>query len=305
MRRANLDLLIALLDAIRRRDRVGILELLAPAAVWEGIRPEWRCEGAEAVADMFLTRAERLDDTDLGLFAREDAAVFHLSGLRSLAGTDLTDGIYVRCAIAAGRIAGLSDHTSRRTALPAPAGIDVAAGVPEAGLETGPGGSRVPHGHGWFVLNVAEAEWQRGVFGAYTRLEGKPRFPRIGVNIGVLEPGQPACWYHREDEQEDFLVLSGECLLLVEEQERRLTAWDFVHCPPWTSHVFVGAGDGPCTILALGGRASDAVVYPRSALALRHRAGVEEPTGDPAVAYAGLRDDEPVSFRPEWLPGGR
>src|SRR6185312_15725279 len=59
---------------------------------------------------------------------------------------------------------------------------------------------------------------------------------------GILAPGQPSCMYHGEDEQEDFLILAGECLLLVEGQERRLKAWDFVHCPAWTEHVFVGAG---------------------------------------------------------------
>ena len=38
-----------------------------------------------------------------------------------------------------------------------------------------------------------------------------------GVNIQVVHPGQPNCYYHGEEGQEDFLVLSGECLLLIEE----------------------------------------------------------------------------------------
>ena len=74
----------------------------------------------------------------------------------------------------------------------------------------------------------------------------------IGINIGVLEPGQPASMYHRENDQEDFLVLSGECLAIIEGSERPLRAWDFVHCPPGTEHIFVGAGDGPLANLGLG-----------------------------------------------------
>jgi uncharacterized cupin superfamily protein len=152
-------------------------------------------------------------------------------------------------------------------------------------------------------LNAREARWLDGQFGAYTRFEGEDRFPRLGINIGVLEPGQPACMYHGEDEQEDFLVLSGECLALIEGTERRLAAWDFVHCPPWTEHVFVGAGEGPCTILAVGTRSGGDVIYPASELAQRHRAGVAEETDDPAQAYADMRPDQPVVDRERWLPG--
>ncbi|HEX3975529.1 MAG TPA: cupin domain-containing protein, partial [Solirubrobacteraceae bacterium] len=103
----------------------------------------------------------------------------------------------------------------------------------EAKLTQTPGG-KAPKGAGWFVLNAREARWLTGDFGAYTRFEGAERWKHLGFNIGVLEPGQPACYYHAENDQEDFLVLSGECLLLIEGQERPLKAWDFVHCPPWT-----------------------------------------------------------------------
>lgn len=174
--------------------------------------------------------------------------------------------------------------------------------VPKASLESVDGGL-VPSGPGWFVLNAREARWLDGHFGAYTRFEGESRFPKVGFNIGVLEPGQPSCMYHGEDEQEDFLVLSGECLLLIEGTEQRLKAWDFVHCPPWTEHVFVGAGAGPCAILAVGTRSADDVVYPASELAQRHRAGVEQATRDPAQAYADVAPDKPVSYREGWLPG--
>jgi uncharacterized cupin superfamily protein len=173
--------------------------------------------------------------------------------------------------------------------------------VPEAKLERTDGGL-APSGEGWFVLNARDARWLDGHFGAYTRFEGDPHFTRLGVNIGVLQPGQPACHYHGEDEQEDFLVLSGECLVLIEGEERHLKAWDFVHCPPWTEHVFVGAGDGPCAILAVGTRTGDGVVYPASELALRHNAGVERETRDSSESYANIPPDEAVGYREGWLP---
>jgi uncharacterized cupin superfamily protein len=174
--------------------------------------------------------------------------------------------------------------------------------VPEAPLGRG-GEGLAPQGEGWFVLNAREARWLEGDYGAYTRFEGEEaRFREIGFNIGVIEPGQPACMYHREEDQEDFLVLSGECLLLVEGEERRLKQWDFVHCPPWTEHVFVGAGSGPCAILAVGGRSGTGVVYPPSELARRHGAGVAAETDDPKQAYAQNRPDVDVPFRNDWLP---
>ena len=163
-------------------------------------------------------------------------------------------------------------------------------------------GGLVPEGPGWFILNARDARWLSGDFGAFTRFEGESRFPIIGINIGVLEPGQPACYYHAENEQEDFLVLYGECLLLIEGQERPLERWDFVHSPPWTEHVFIGAGQGPCAILALGSRLSEEVVYPESELARRHRAGVVRHTRDPGEAYAGVPDDVEVPYQRGWLP---
>ena len=174
--------------------------------------------------------------------------------------------------------------------------------VPEAPLERTEAGL-APVGEGWFVLNAREASWLDGDFGAYTRFEGAARFPEIGLNIGVLAPGQPACMYHGEDVQENFLVLSGECLLLIEGEERPLKAWDFVHCPAWTEHVFVGAGDEPCAILAVGGRGGDAVIYPASELAQRHGAGVQQTTSEPDEAYAVNKPDVAIDYRDGWLPG--
>jgi len=174
--------------------------------------------------------------------------------------------------------------------------------VPEAELRQTESG-RVPDGEGWFVLNAREAQWLEGDFGVYTSFEGEARFEQLGINIGVLAPGEPACMYHRENAQEDFLVLSGECLLLVEGEERHLKAWDFFHGPPWTDHVFVGAGDGPCAILAVGARSTKGVVYPESELAQRHKAGVAQETSEPAEAYKDFTPDQPIAYRDGLLPG--
>jgi uncharacterized cupin superfamily protein len=174
--------------------------------------------------------------------------------------------------------------------------------APEAPLRQVDGGL-APDGEGWFVLNARDAAWLDGHFGAYTRFEGEARFPQLGFNIAVLQPGQPACYYHGEEDQEDFLVLAGECVVLIEGEERALKQWDFVHCPPWTEHVFVGAGSGPCAVLAVGTRSGEGVVYPASELAQRHRAGVERETRDPAQAYAEIPRDAAVGYQAGWLPG--
>ncbi len=160
--------------------------------------------------------------------------------------------------------------------------------VPEAPMKDAPGGKK-PAGEGWFVVNARDAQWiHNDRFGAGVTFEGDPMFTQLGINVQVMWPGQPTGLYHAEEAQEDFLVLSGECLLLIEGQERRLKAWDFVHCPPSTEHILVGSGDGPCVFLAVGARhATEAIVYPVSELALRHAAGVTEQTTSPDVAYAG------------------
>jgi uncharacterized cupin superfamily protein len=182
--------------------------------------------------------------------------------------------------------------------------------VPEAPLEQ-VGHGRAPAGPGWFVLNAREARWAADpTFGAFTRFEGddEARFDQVGINIGVLQPGQPACLYHREGDQENFLVLSGECVLLIEGEERRLEAWDLVHCPAWTEHVIVGAGDGPCAVLAIGARTSTEVVYPVSELALSYGAGaeIEHLRGAEGKAgespYAGYPPHDEAQFDDSWLP---
>jgi uncharacterized cupin superfamily protein len=158
------------------------------------------------------------------------------------------------------------------------------------------GNGLAPVTDGWFVVNARDAAWwrQRDVFGYLCRFEGleDAHFPELGINLRVLQPGEPNCRYHGQSSQEDFLVLSGECILVIEGEERPLQAWDFVHCPGGTEHVFVGAGSGPCVMLMVGSRgeqkAGDFIVYPVSEAALKHGAGVETESHDPREAYADL-----------------
>ena len=162
--------------------------------------------------------------------------------------------------------------------------------VEEARLEKLEAGL-TPVTDGWFVVSIPDAAWVTNeVLGNACILEGDDApFSDIGYTIAVLQPGQSGGRYHREANQEDFLVLAGECLLLIEEEERRLKAWDFVHCPPNTAHGFVGAGDGPCVIFMTGARKGwpeRGTVYLRSELAIRHGAGVKEETTSSAEAYA-------------------
>jgi uncharacterized cupin superfamily protein len=156
------------------------------------------------------------------------------------------------------------------------------------------GSGLAPATDGWFVVNVRDAAWlTHDVFGASCMFEGPDaEFTELGVRLSVLEPGQPNGLYHGEETQEDFLVLHGECLLLVEDEERRLRAWDFFHCAPDTEHIAVGAGDGPCVILMTGARKPGRPIrYPVSELALGHHAGVAVATDSPAAAYADYPDE--------------
>ena len=160
--------------------------------------------------------------------------------------------------------------------------------VSEAPLDDS-GSGLAPAGDGWFVVNVRDAEWWTSeTFGSGCGFESREfSFPQLGINLSVLEPGEPNGLYHSESEQEDFLVLSGECTLLVEGDERLLRPWDFFHSPAGTEHIFVGAGDGPCVILMAGSRSGDwQVLYPVSELAARYGASAQEETSDPTQAYA-------------------
>src|SRR3954452_16648816 len=140
----------------------------------------------------------------------------------------------------------------------------------------------------WTVVYVAQAPAMRHeVAGISIRLASDENVRDIGVNIRVLQPGQPNGKYHSESVEEDFLVLAGECLAILDGEERLLKAWDFVHCPPGTDHVFVGAGDGPCAVLMVGGRREGKTLhYPESKLAARFGAAAPVETSNPMEAYA-------------------
>lgn len=141
----------------------------------------------------------------------------------------------------------------------------------------------------WFVVNVADAPALRNERGGTSVRFESPEapFPDLGIGIRELQPGQPNGKYHSENVQEDFLVLSGECVVIIDGKERALRTWDFVHCPAGTEHIFVGAGDGPCHILMVGARGTDQRLhYPVNELAARHGASVSEATSVPSEAYA-------------------
>jgi len=173
--------------------------------------------------------------------------------------------------------------------------------VPEAKLEKTEHGL-IPQGEGWFVLNARDVSWIRGEErGQDTDFEGGQEWTQLGFRIQVLGQGQRS-WYHRERGQEDFLVVSGECLLVIEGEERRLKAWDFVHCPPWTEHAFVGVGEEPCAIVMVGSRAGGfEVVYAANEVAAKYDASVPEDTSNPDEAYARWGPEARTAYG-GWLP---
>ena len=184
--------------------------------------------------------------------------------------------------------------------------------IPEARFEETEDGP-VLVGPGWFVLNARDARWTQRPgrasvsFTGRTEWEADTFFPMLGVNLAVIEPGEPSSTYHWETETEAFLVLSGEALLIVEGQERPLRQWDFVHCPPKTEHVIVGAGDGPCVVLAMSSRENQQYgpygVYVANEVARRYGASPDHDTQDTDEAYAGRPDSTPSRYRDGWLPG--
>lgn len=179
--------------------------------------------------------------------------------------------------------------------------------TPEAPLEQTEHGL-VPQGEGWFVLNLREARWYvSDDRPAFADVEGDTEFGQLGFHVSVLQPGQPLSMYHWEADQEGFLVLSGEAVAVVEGEERPLRAWDYLHCPPDTRHVLVGAGERPCVLIAVGARDKSMAEdeswggYPVDAAAARLGASVEAETHDPEVAYAHVTRRQPTRYRPDWL----
>ena len=176
--------------------------------------------------------------------------------------------------------------------------------VPEAPLRQTKFGL-APDGVGWFVVSAREIRWrQRERLGVYCDFEGKKRFPQLGVNISVLQPGESLGRYHRENAQEDFLVVSGRCVVIVEDEERELRPWDLFHSPPGTAHMIVGAGDGPSVVIAVGtrGRRPKGLVYLVSEAAAKHGVSVSHVTKEPKEAYADLPWSTRTRYEEGWLP---
>jgi uncharacterized cupin superfamily protein len=178
--------------------------------------------------------------------------------------------------------------------------------VPEAPQEDTEHGRKAA-GEGWYVLNARDACWyDRGGRGAVCDLEAGQDWSQVGVNLFVLQPGNPMAMYHWEADQEDYLVLHGEAVLIAEGEERPLKQWDFVHCPAEMNHVIVGAGSGPCVVVAVGAREHQDGPgwggYHIDETAQRHNASSEEETTDAHVAYARFPHREPTRYRDGWLP---
>lgn len=166
----------------------------------------------------------------------------------------------------------------------------------EAKIEETPAG-RLPADDGWFILNLAEIGWRAIPGNGTWCIFESPNAPSrtLGIGVHVLQPGEPPCMYHRESDQEGFLVIAGECLAIVEGQERRMRTWDYLHCPPETEHITIGAGAGPCAILMVGTRMPHGTThYPAEPVAARHGAAVDTPTDDAKEAYAGRPQSEPA-----------
>jgi uncharacterized cupin superfamily protein len=178
--------------------------------------------------------------------------------------------------------------------------------IDEASLEQTEHGL-VPRGDGWFVLNAREARWlERPGRGMRCGFEGEPAFPQLGVSLFVLGPGEPIGMYHWEADQEDFLVLDGKGLLIIEGDERPLGPWDFVHCPANAGHMIVGAGERGCVVLAVGARehaeGGDWGGYRVDDVASRHGISVERETSDVKEAYARFAEPQPARYRAGSLP---
>ena len=157
---------------------------------------------------------------------------------------------------------------------------------------------------GWFVVSAREARWRDyGPMGFGCSFEGKRPFKQLGFNVNVLPRGASLGLYHRENHQEGFLVLAGECLLIVEGETRPLRAWDFFHCPGGTAHMIVGAGDDPAVVVGLGARGGrKGLAYLVDPAALEHGVGVATETTSPREAYARFPFPTRTRYREGWLP---
>jgi len=155
----------------------------------------------------------------------------------------------------------------------------------------------------WLARNVRDLEWTENAMGAYCDLlQGDDdTAEEFAINLNVLGKGQPMAIYHHEPHQEGFLVLRGECELIVDGDSRPLRQWDYVHTARDVPHVIVGAGDEPALVLAVGGRVGGGdATYPPEALAARYGASTSDEL-DARAAYAQFGKSTVVPFREEFL----
>jgi uncharacterized cupin superfamily protein len=178
--------------------------------------------------------------------------------------------------------------------------------VPEAELQDTDAG-RVAKGDGWYVVNAKDTRWYYAEGrSAVSDFEGDAEFSQLGINLQVLGPGVPMSMYHWEADEEDFLVVAGEGVLIIDGEERALKQWDFVHCPPRTSHVIVGAGEKGCVVIAVGARIDsvdnpDWGGYPVNETARKYGASADKDTSIPKEAYANVKRRQPTSYKPDFL----
>jgi uncharacterized cupin superfamily protein len=184
--------------------------------------------------------------------------------------------------------------------------------VPEAELEQTDVGL-LPRSVGWFVMSARDARWHDKPGQGFSlpltgddEYEAETFFPMLGIAIRVMQPGDVSTTYHWESEQEDFLVLAGECLAIIEGEERPLKQWDFVHCPPETKHAFVGRGDGRCVLLCASSRQFQKDgpwgFYCADETAAKHNAASPEDTQDGSIAYARFPPSRETRYRDGLLP---
>jgi uncharacterized cupin superfamily protein len=170
-----------------------------------------------------------------------------------------------------------------------------------ARMETTATGQR-PAEQGWYILNLAQMCWNGFPGGgAWTTFESGPEeSDRLGIGVHILWPGDSPGYYHTEEDLEGFLVLSGECVAIVEGEEYRMRAWDYLHSPPGTAHITVGAGTEPCAILMYGTRTKGAAIrYLPDPVAARYGHSVQRESGSPQEVYA---DRPPIEDLPSCWP---
>jgi uncharacterized cupin superfamily protein len=165
-------------------------------------------------------------------------------------------------------------------------------------------------GEGWFVVNARDVRWRESKGrGASSNFGGDTVFEQLGVGITVVGPNEPTTTYHWETDQEDFLVLRGGGVAIVDGAEQPLRQWDFIHCPPGVAHAFVGGPEG-LVLFGVGARERHTMLnddgervgrpdwgeYVADPIAAKHGAAPDETTTSAAEAYKRFPPREPVRY---------